>query len=928
MMKLCQQTEGVSASFSKNTDLGFSQRQTQQVPYNDLSCIWWLKTIAHLSHKTVFINFLIIFVVCTLPEVVLSHAPINSAFPRVPKTHHHSMYLCVPPHHANHSKNAKGLAYVAATYSRGKYTIYLKAPILTHICACAAHKAYCTVLVTHAPFYSIRLFTPLWVFPHHHIYIRTKCNKGNQLILSNIDDTPLNLMNHVQSVVTHRNGVPLPENYVFLPEYLQKQMEIACDDLKKDGVMKLTIYSWGRDYSVILNKGTTWKWFVTCDGTHNPVITRWHDGAALLTPLNGKYLSSDWTNPLGMKVNSPVNINGPFVWPHCQPRDEGCWTFTQSYYPNENGKHESFPGQVCVTVLRIPATDTELEMPVTAIDRNAICNETLYKIAGTNVPDYASPIPVLKDVLFAMYTWNLSLTEYNVSAWEPRCTGYVQHQLLSINTWLEDGYKEDDGFFDSEKRINRTSNNENINNTGGRPKRSISMNDVFTGAGVGVGILNTIDLEMVRKKLSIIASHSADGLSVELEIERLLVDMQHHIVNATTMLHKEQRKKFKALIELLKQETDALELAIACTQVQAELNDEFRVMVSTMYNGRIPYNLRYVVKKTVSAFAWKHQEFWVSSWKGCKDQMCSFVTLVPANGTLLTAYKPKRIGIVFDNGLLKPTLPDQYHIVIMPGGSQRYINMEDCWMSKEARICPSAAGTISGDPCWESGYCVLEYSPAHNTAFRSLGSGHWCFYNMNKKAKANYTIFSPRCKQEVSLEQGAYCTAVPVIGIDGPNKTYCRTPHTANKVISLKSSAYKSLLKLPTDLDNKLVEIILNNDISDKILEELNAKDGNNKIKFEHNFEEATNIINDLKAAGRTTWWESIFGYNDKATAILNLMMHPIVILIGVSVLLAAAQFFMCVKIRQSVRAAETALIELKALRVHNIKSSCQDDVL
>ncbi|XP_077314547.1 uncharacterized protein LOC143934794 [Lithobates pipiens] len=85
----------------------------------------------------------------------------------------------------------------------------------------------------------------------------------------------------------------------------------------------------------------------------------------------------------------------------------------------------------------------------------------------------------------------------------------------------------------------------------------------------------------------------------------------------------------------------------------------------------------------------------------------------------------------------------------------------------------------------------------------------------------------------------------------------------------------------------------------DEILNVLRDTEKQATIRLTHDQNRLIQVSHALDTDAKVSWWESLFGYSPNATAFLNILLHPVVVLICAALLLSLIQLIMCITIRR-----------------------------
>ena len=90
----------------------------------------------------------------------------------------------------------------------------------------------------------------------------------------------------------------------------------------------------------------------------------------------------------------------------------------------------------------------------------------------------------------------------------------------------------------------------------------------------------------------------------------------------------------------------------------------------------------------------------------------------------------------------------------------------------------------------------------------------------------------------------------------------------------------KDLLLTSIGMDLTLVKKFLQHHDLRQLLERAREEGQRTLITVHHDTEEIHRVLDRVKKDGEHRWWEAFLGWSPKTTGILNLMLHPVVILL------------------------------------------------
>lgn len=125
------------------------------------------------------------------------------------------------------------------------------------------------------------------------------------------------------------------------------------------------------------------------------------------------------------------------------------------------------------------------------------------------------------------------------------------------------------------------------------------------------------------------------------------------------------------------------------------------------------------------------------------------------------------------------------------------------------------------------------------------------------------------------------------------------TPITPEERFYSKPDIPLHLQKLPLGFGAELKAWLMDFGQQDEILNVLGDAEKQATIRLTHDQNRLIQVSHALDADAKISWWESLFGYSPNATAFLNILLHPVVVLTCAALLLFLMQVIMCVTIRR-----------------------------
>ncbi|XP_073458420.1 uncharacterized protein [Aquarana catesbeiana] len=223
--------------------------------------------------------------------------------------------------------------------------------------------------------------------------------------------------------------------------------------------------------------------------------------------------------------------------------------------------------------------------------------------------DLSSSQTLATRVQYAFTTWHFNVSQWLVKSYYPICAEYTLNQVRSVYQWLAPR----DGRTQNEVHAGRLFLRSN------RKRRDI-FSTILGGIGAGMGVVNGVDIDLLRNKLSAIASDSKQGFVAQREINDILDNIQQRHIDTQVKVAQDFIRHFKRLVDSVVTQGKNMSWALACTQGQAELSTNIKLIVQSLYGGQWPYELSSQLSKILPKhISYTNPSWWSNAWIGCTN---------------------------------------------------------------------------------------------------------------------------------------------------------------------------------------------------------------------------------------------------------------------------------------------------------------------
>ncbi|XP_077341111.1 uncharacterized protein LOC143986580 [Lithobates pipiens] len=437
--------------------------------------------------------------------------------------------------------------------------------------------------------------------------------------------------------------------------------------------------------------------------------------------------------------------------------------------------------------------------------------------------DLSSSQTLATRVQYAFTTWHFNVSQWLVKSYYPICAEYTLNQVRSVYQWLapRNGVQTGRLFL----RSNR--------------KRRDVFSTILGGIDAGMGVINGVDINLLRNKLSAIASDSKRGFAAQREINDIIDNIQQRHINTQVQVAQDFIRHFKRLVDSVVIQGKNMSWALACTQGQAELSTNIKLIVQSLYGGKWPYELASQLSKILPKhISYTNPSWWSNAWIGCTNldyERCYASSLIP-----YTEVQSQSVYSVISMGLLTGDstllhLRLTYPHVIREDGSWRQVNISLCRRHDHDILCMPGQYTVVNEKCWEdASLCVLD---GENIAGKGipvyyLGHGRVCFFVLKD---TNVTlVVEIGCSVNLTMAREAWCTLGGVSEIQTQEWNYV-VPHMANLSVDINQNRPVNLRALNLGMGRKIQEWLADWDKDESLMRMLQQKRANATIAIYHN---------------------------------------------------------------------------------------------
>lgn len=417
------------------------------------------------------------------------------------------------------------------------------------------------------------------------------------------------------------------------------------------------------------------------------------------------------------------------------------------------------------------------------------------------------------------------------------------------------------------------------------PYTSRQTRDLTGLLGTGLGILNTMDSEVLMNKLAVMGG---DMVKLQQPLQSSLLALgtsQWKLSKILPEWENIEEWEHQLIINTLGDASENISLALGCTQAQLWMQSVAASVIRDGGEGIFPAEIRKVVWDNASDLEKELQSWWaLVNYDPMTSMVTAFVlTIYDASVSLI--HPIVALGLNHEGTILYPSEHRMW--ARKAEGKWRTINLEPCSVREQLGfICEGNIGD-DRDTCLdtEQSICHFEMHPINQTTLLVYtGQGCVCLRT------ACPTIIVDGITVNETQYNLCICNFVKIEGCD----FFYQAPVISHQHIKANLTTVQEILPAPIGMNLTLVAQLLKHNELKEILREIRDEGKRTLITIHHHTETIRRVFKRLEEGPSHHWWDELFGWPPTATGLLNTLVHPIVvllILVGISLILSVIIF-------------------------------------
>ncbi|XP_076185054.1 uncharacterized protein LOC143156043 [Aptenodytes patagonicus] len=399
--------------------------------------------------------------------------------------------------------------------------------------------------------------------------------------------------------------------------------------------------------------------------------------------------------------------------------------------------------------------------------------------------------------------------------------------------------------------------------------------------GTGLGVLNSIDAEVLVNKLS---TATSDLNKLEHPLRSSLLALGTNQWLFSDILPQWERINegdHQLMVDALGAAQNNVSLALSCTQAQLWMQCMVAAIIREGEEGTLPTEIRKVIWDNATKFEKEFQSWWYLvnfTYDPINNKATAFVLTIH-NASVYTIYPIIALGLNHNGAILYPL---EHRVWAQQNGNKwQTVDVSTCVVrEKQGFICES--NTIKAqDVCLdtEQNVCHFEIHPdeAPETVLVYIGKGCVCM-----RTPCDFIFVDNVTVNTSNRSNICVCNFTNVVGCDFNYSA----PVMSYQLLQSNYTLSEDLLPILIGMNLTLVKKLLQHNDLCQLLERVRDNGHKTLITVHHDTEEIRHVLERVKKDGEHYWWESLLGWSPTATGVFNFMLHPVVILLTLICLL------------------------------------------
>ncbi|XP_059588713.1 uncharacterized protein LOC109283277 isoform X1 [Alligator mississippiensis] len=341
-------------------------------------------------------------------------------------------------------------------------------------------------------------------------------------------------------------------------------------------------------------------------------------------------------------------------------------------------------------------------------------------------------------------------------------------------------------------------------------------------------------------------------------------------------------------------------LALACEQAQALTQNVIMGMIRQAMMGQIPMEAINLIRPHVTEEELALQPWWrsVNASYNHHQQNLQLFLITVAGKEIRTIHPVVPLGLQIDDSSVMYSR-DHNTWAWQKDSAWKTVNVKGC-RRKEGLgyICEDQA-LEEHDECFfpqpgNKSHCSFDVIQERESAIVYVGKACVCMRTRCDIVLINGYWIQPM----VPYINRCFCNVTTIVTCD----LKFTVPIWTIQHLNAYPELYKKVFPILLGMGLITIKELLTHPSLQAELQRLKALGENGKLEIQHHNQEISKLAATVKNAGHHSWWEVLFGWSPNATGLLNVMLHPIVVIISFQIILVISLMLLVCWIQRLMR--------------------------
>ncbi|XP_062997622.1 peroxisome proliferator-activated receptor delta isoform X2 [Elgaria multicarinata webbii] len=411
---------------------------------------------------------------------------------------------------------------------------------------------------------------------------------------------------------------------------------------------------------------------------------------------------------------------------------------------------------------------------------------------------------------------------------------------------------------------------------GERAKRELK--DWLGPLGAGISFIDAANIEVLANKLSY-STKQIGKLTAPLTKSLFqLTDQPRAISKVLPVWEAILENDSIMIVSGIQSLQNNVSLALACEQAQAITQNVVMGIIREAKAGKIPMEVNSLIRPELTTGEIALEAWWRllnASYDSTQNMLRLFLITVEAT-QIIPIYPVVPLGFQLDKDLVMYSR-DLNRWAHMRDGDWQTVNVQGCVKRENLGFVCDDNSLEEHHECFSpqlvnSSLCSFDVIQEEMSTVVYTGKGCICVRTPCEFVIINGLVIQPM----LPYINRCFCNISVIVGCD----FQFRVPVWTVKHMKAYPSLYREISPISLGLGLSTLKNLLSHPSLKQELLKLRDMGENAALEIQHSNQEIAQIVATVKSAGEHAWWEVLLGWSPSSNGVLNIALHPIVVIL------------------------------------------------